>query len=552
MYQTVIPAGERKQLGEYYTPDWLASEIVATAVTDPLNQRVLDPACGSGAFLTAAVRHLIAAAETAGLDAVATLTKLQQQVTGIDVHPVAVHLARSAWVMSAKDVVNEGNTGTMSVPVHLGDSLQLLYDRESMFNRQEIVVPVSGDSRNRELRFPRSLVDRADTFGAAMSAIAEAVHEGRDPHMALSHHDLDDDERALMSRTVNTLRDLHDEGRNHIWAYYTRNLVRPIAIASSKVDVLIGNPPWLAYNKTINMLRQKLRGLSKAHRIWAGGRYATHQDNAGLFVLRSMDMYLADADEDSNGVCSMVLPHSALNAGQYEKWRTGKWSSATGTLNVNMAWRTPWDLEPLTPNDFFPVPACVVTRPETQHADEPARAGGALGRRPRPAQAYKGHASHGGPAVAHTDSSLGKEPASSRGACSFVDESPAADERLPIRHATHQPAQGRSRQVAVERPATARTQEQHSGSKQRIRRAPRRDNRPLRDTDPAAGCTPHHRCRPSGHAQPSRRQRPTWRHSPNTQPKLAPGSDQQTLAHNEQHPGEVQDPERQVDPAGST
>ena len=361
LYQTVIPADERKQLGEYYTPDWLASEIVATAVTNPLNQRVLDPACGSGAFLTAAVRHLIAAAETAGLDATTTLTKLQQQVTGIDVHPVAVHLARSAWVMSARDVINEGNTGTMSVPVHLGDSLQLLYDSESMFTSQEIPVPVPGPGPgNRELRFPRSLVDRADTFGAAMSAIAEAVHEGRDPHMALTHHDLDDSERALMDGTVNTMRDLHTEGRNHIWAYYTRNLVRPIAIANSKVDVLIGNPPFLAYNKAINTLRKKLRDLSEAHQIWAGGRYATHQDIAGLFFLRSMDLYLKDDDEDSNGVCSMVLPHSALNAGQYEKWRTGKWSSATRTLNVNMAWQTPWDLEPLTPNDFFPVPACVV------------------------------------------------------------------------------------------------------------------------------------------------------------------------------------------------
>ena len=53
LYQTVIPAAERRQLGEYYTPPWLASEVVRTAVSDPLEQRVLDPACGSGAFLGA-------------------------------------------------------------------------------------------------------------------------------------------------------------------------------------------------------------------------------------------------------------------------------------------------------------------------------------------------------------------------------------------------------------------------------------------------------------------------------------------------------------------
>ena len=51
LYETVIPAEERKQLGEYYTPAWLARAMVQELVTDPLHQRVLDPACGSGTFV---------------------------------------------------------------------------------------------------------------------------------------------------------------------------------------------------------------------------------------------------------------------------------------------------------------------------------------------------------------------------------------------------------------------------------------------------------------------------------------------------------------------
>ena len=51
----------------------------------------------------------------------------------------------------------------------------------------------------------------------------------------------------------------------------------------------------------------------------------------------------------------MVMPHSALAAGQYEKWREGSWAA----LNADLT-REPWDLEQLEPNDFFPVPACVV------------------------------------------------------------------------------------------------------------------------------------------------------------------------------------------------
>jgi len=67
LYESVISAETRKRLGEYYTPDWLADIVVERTVTDPLNTRVLDPACGSGTFLFHAVRDYIAAAEKASL-----------------------------------------------------------------------------------------------------------------------------------------------------------------------------------------------------------------------------------------------------------------------------------------------------------------------------------------------------------------------------------------------------------------------------------------------------------------------------------------------------
>ena len=68
LYETVIPPDERRQLGEYYTPDWLARAMVREVVTDPLDQFVLDPACGSGTFVAEAVNHFIEAAKSAPLD----------------------------------------------------------------------------------------------------------------------------------------------------------------------------------------------------------------------------------------------------------------------------------------------------------------------------------------------------------------------------------------------------------------------------------------------------------------------------------------------------
>ncbi len=362
LYQTVIPSSERQKLGEYYTPPWLAAAIVESAVAEPLSDRVLDPACGSGSFLVAAIRRAVEAARQGGLSDGETLARLQKQVCGIDVHPVAVHLARAAWVMAARDVISGagGSITDVAVPVYLGDSLQLLHDTQSFLTVEDVVVPATGDPKGRSLTFPLSLVNRPRVFGPLMGRIAADIAAGDGPGRALEEfaEHLDTHEAEVMATTAAKLADLHADELNHIWAYYTRNLVRPIVIAEEKVDAIVGNPPWLTYNKTKQGLRKALDDLGKKrYAIKPAARYMTQFDIAGLFVSRCTDLYLRPPNGDSlGGRLSMVLPHSALIAGQYEKWRTGQWGAVSTDLSADL----PWDLEKLQPNNFFPVPASVI------------------------------------------------------------------------------------------------------------------------------------------------------------------------------------------------
>ena len=363
LYETVIPAEERRQLGEYYTPAWLAGMMVRELVTDPLNQTVLDPACGSGAFIAEAVSHFVQAARRTGLQPKEVLDKLRFSVAGIDVHPVAVHLARTAWVMAARpaiDAARDWSSATnLTAPIYLGDALQLRFrtEDEDMFAQHDLTVQ-AGDEQNTELVFPKRLVQQAERFDALMGDIAEAIEHSLDPHIALDDHGIHDpEERRTLEETVKSLLRLHHDGRDHIWAYYTRNLVRPVALSESKVDVIVGNPPWINYNQTVSILRTELVRQSKTvYGIWAGGRYATHQDVASLFFARSVALYLKDG-----GLIGMVMPHSALQAGQHARWRKGSWTDLRGfnTLSVDFSYKTPWDLEQLKPNTFFPIPASV-------------------------------------------------------------------------------------------------------------------------------------------------------------------------------------------------
>ena len=361
LYETIIPPEERRQLGEYYTPTWLVRAMIRELVDAPLNQRVLDPACGSGTFVAEAVAHFLAAAGAANWEPKEVLNGLREAVTGIDVHPVAVHLARAAWTLADRPAINTasaaGIDASLSIPVYLGDALQLRFRTGDMFAEHQITIQTR-DEENTDLVFPVSLVERAEEFDALMGDVSAYVERGDDPFLALDdNHVNDPTERQIIGNTIAAMQRLHDGGRNHIWAYYTRNMVRPVALSRSKVDVVIGNPPWINYNQTADVLRTELQNLSRSrYGIWTGGRYATHQDVAGLFFARSVDLYLKDG-----GVIGFVLPHSALQAGQYAKWRSGQWRARKSgpSVQVDFTLKPAWDLEQLEPNDFFPVPASV-------------------------------------------------------------------------------------------------------------------------------------------------------------------------------------------------
>lgn len=197
LYQSVMPAEDRRRLGEYYTPGWLAQRIVDAAVTDPLTQRVLDPACGAGTFLHAAIRKYVEAARGAGYPPGRILSGLQHSVTGVDVHPVAVHLARATWTLAAREVIGEVDRGAedLTIPVYLGDSLQLRTDDSSLFGSGLVTIEVEDGpettSSHRRLEFPRALVEQADWFDRVMLGVSEAIENGYDPRTALDDAGID-------------------------------------------------------------------------------------------------------------------------------------------------------------------------------------------------------------------------------------------------------------------------------------------------------------------------------------------------------------------------
>ncbi len=126
IYQEHMDSDERKKFGEFYTPDevinYLLDSINYQSVADLRQTRLLDPACGSGAFLVEALTRLMASVKGKLLpyDAMTyvgqpsgheiPITKINESLFGIigfDVLPFAEQLSQTNLLSHLIDNINQ-------------------------------------------------------------------------------------------------------------------------------------------------------------------------------------------------------------------------------------------------------------------------------------------------------------------------------------------------------------------------------------------------------------------------------------------------------------
>ncbi len=364
LYESLIDRDERHGLGEYYTPDWLAAKVVRHAVRAPVEQKVLDPACGSGTFLFHAVRLFLAEAEDAGMEAQRRAIEACRMVHGLDIHPVAVIIARVTFLLALAPVLNN-RSGSLSIPVYLGDSMQLSVKQDMV--EKELVIqvppPPAGEGSREKLSFPEPICAKPAVFDRAIEAMrvgslndrsreqieAQIEREAKE----VLERKLDKEEQQAirdLGATYETYHKLRVEGRDTIWSYVARNLSRPLALASGGgwANVLVGNPPWVAYRHMSADLQTRFKALANGERVYVGGKFATQNDLSALFTVRAAHLYLRPS-----GSLAFVLPLAAMTRGQFEKFRSGRFHSS------NIAWDEAWTMDDSVA-PLFPVPSCVL------------------------------------------------------------------------------------------------------------------------------------------------------------------------------------------------
>jgi len=302
LYHYLLPRELRHDLGEYYTPDWLA-ERVLTQLNEPLYvipkgdwqpaklfpaRRLLDPACGSGTFLILAIRAIKENCFRNGLAEADTLNYILDNVVGIDLNPLAVMAARVNYLLAIVDLVKYRQRPVV-IPVYLADSIKAPTAGTTLFEQGmpldtvvgKFVIPQAVNSRESITK----LTDLLDEYVSSQFK-TEVFVERANKDLGILAGSLDE---THLRKLYEDLLALENNGLDGIWARVIKNAFMPIFIG--EFDYIAGNPPWVNWESLPDGYRQQISEL------W---------QNYGLFVHSGMDTILGKGKKDISTLMAYV------------------------------------------------------------------------------------------------------------------------------------------------------------------------------------------------------------------------------------------------------
>lgn len=320
-YGAVVPRSLRRALGEFFTPQWLAERTlirgIELAKKENTSARVLDPACGSGTFLVAALRRelVIQDANFPNNRGKATIAALDR-VIGFDINPVAVLMSRINMLLALGDRIE---SVTEVVP--------RVYEADSILLPDPVLGEVQLHNKGDFRRLPLAIGD-IDVPAALANLgglhilrenVEQGVANGRSiatfrlrlgsdlTRLGIAGPELD---KALDAAEMiyTQIGQLHEEGKDGVWGRIIEQAFAPATIG--QVDLVVGNPPWINWKHLPDAWQSRSEPVWRAWGLWAtkkrGGGIPL-ADISSLLLARSVVTYAAPT-----AIVAFLLPESVL------------------------------------------------------------------------------------------------------------------------------------------------------------------------------------------------------------------------------------------------
>lgn len=348
LYQFLVPRQIRHDLGEYYTPDWLAERCLnqvgyGVKEKDLQEKRLLDPGCGSGTFLILAIKRAREHARLNGIDPTKTLAALTRNTVGFDINPLAVIAARTNYLLAIADLLKY-KQGDLTVPVYLCDSINpprikeqaQLFDQEAGYYTVPTIVE--------QFRFPHTLIKR-DLIQKTATLLEESVKKRQSEAKFLErlHSTLklpESDSKVVdkyIGETYTRLLKLEEKGINGIWARIIKNAFAPLFVG--QFDFIVGNPPWVNWESLPQQYREATSPIWQRYDLFEHtglrARLGSAKDDISvLMTYVSLDNYLKD-----NGKLCFVITQTlfkTVGGGEgFRRFRLGKRGQHIKVLQVD-------------------------------------------------------------------------------------------------------------------------------------------------------------------------------------------------------------------------
>jgi len=300
LYQHLFPKSVRHDLGEYYTPDWLA-ELVLNELGydgDP-DKRLLDPACGSGTFLVMTINRIKGwfneHRHECGFGEDELLQKILSNVIGFDLNPLAVMAARTNYLLAIRDLLL--HAGEIELPVYLCDSVMTPKDYTTdiaKFPYLRLNTAVGAFS------VPKEIIEDRTVLGKYADILESCLRDGYSAQEFLERCEAEaipSEKKGLHKNLYGHLQKLDADNQNRIWAWIIKNAFAPLFIG--KVDYVAGNPPWVNWESLPEDYRNGMKPLWQEYGLFtlsgsAGRLGGGKKDLSMLFVYSAVDNYLND------------------------------------------------------------------------------------------------------------------------------------------------------------------------------------------------------------------------------------------------------------------
>ncbi|RHO53511.1 hypothetical protein DW094_11290 [Ruminococcaceae bacterium AM07-15] len=268
LYMEFTPAPMRHALGEYYTPDWLASHVMETAGWNP-RQSLLDPTCGSGTFILEGLRRRLEIASPT-----TPARKLLDGLYGFDLNPLAVLTARASIVVFLSGRFNPSDP--VLLPVFLADAINTADPSDGVFTHSILT-----EKGVRTFSIPVSLAESPEFF-STMDQLRICIDAGlgckdtMESLCAISNTvcELNNFDSRILMQTIESLIDLHQNHWNGIWCLILFDRIEAGCVKN--VDLVVGNPPWVKWSHLPRPYAEFIKPMCDrmdifSEDVWVGG-----------------------------------------------------------------------------------------------------------------------------------------------------------------------------------------------------------------------------------------------------------------------------------------